>query len=98
METVATKWLDDEKPAASDPEAIRSRLAAKRVDTYMRQEATQATPPVDAPGTSLSQAASRRSKKGPGNVGMAPAEGLEKPGVGLRALRATQGDREANKW
>ncbi len=48
MEMVHTKWLDDEKPTASDPERIRSRQVAAQVNTYTRGDITQATLPIKA--------------------------------------------------
>ncbi len=64
MEIVYTKWLDDEKPTASDPEAVRSRLVATQVNNYSREDVTQATPPIKVARMVLSMAASARDHQG----------------------------------
>ncbi len=60
MEIVYTKWLDDEKPTAEDPLAVRSRLVATQINDHFREDVTQATPPIKVARTVLSVAASMR--------------------------------------
>ena len=48
LETVYGKWLDDAKETPEDPNAVRSRLVATQVNTYAREDVTQATPPIEA--------------------------------------------------
>ena len=117
LEIVYSKWLDDEKPTADDPEAVRSRIVATQLNTYAREDVTQATPPTKASRIVLSMAASRTNEKGQhdqliarhdvrvaffhaagsGKVVLVPVKGLERPGVGWRALKAWYGTREASK-
>ena len=44
LEIVYGKWLDA-KGTPEDPDAVRSRLVATQVNTYVREDVTQATPP-----------------------------------------------------
>ena len=46
LETVYGKWLDDATGTPEDPDAVRSRLVATQVNTYVREDVTQATPPI----------------------------------------------------
>ena len=64
LETVYGKWLDDVKGTPEDPEAVRSRLVATQVNTYAREDVTQATPPIKASRTIVSQAATKTNAKG----------------------------------
>ena len=48
LEIVHWKWLDDVKGTPEDPDAVRSRLVATQVNTYVREDVTQATPPTKA--------------------------------------------------
>ena len=48
LEIVYGKWLDDAKGTPEDPDAVRSRLVATQVNTYIREDVTQATPPIKA--------------------------------------------------
>ena len=59
-----SKWLDDEKPTASDPDAVRSRIVATQLNTFAREDVTQATPPTKASRMILSMAASTANKSG----------------------------------
>ena len=56
------KWLDDVRGTSEDQKAVRSRLVATQVNTYTREDVTQATPPK-GPET-LSQAATKTKAKG----------------------------------
>ena len=49
LEIVYEKWQDDVKGTPEDPDAVRSRLVATQVNTYAREEVTQATPPIKCP-------------------------------------------------
>ena len=64
MTIVYAKWLDDPKPIEGDPDAVRSRLVATEVNRYVREDVTQATPPVKVFRTILSAAASKRRPDG----------------------------------
>ena len=48
LEIVYGKWLDDVKGTPEDPDAVRSRLVVKQVNTYAHEDVTQATPPIKA--------------------------------------------------
>ena len=47
-EIVYGKLLDDVKGTPEDPDAVRSRLVATQVNTYAREDVTQATAPIKA--------------------------------------------------
>ena len=63
LEIVYGKWLDDAKGTPEDPAAVRSRLVATQVNTYAREDVTQATPPIKASRIIVSQAATKTSAK-----------------------------------
>ena len=63
-EIVFGKWLDDVKGKPEDPEAVRSRFVATQVNTYAREDVTQATPPIKASRIIVSQAATKTNVKG----------------------------------
>ena len=65
LEIVDGKWLDDAKGTPEDPDAIRSRLVATQVNTYVREDVTQATPPIRI---IVSQAATKTQCKGPARL------------------------------
>ena len=48
LEIVCGKWFDDVNGTPEDPDAVRSRLVATQVNTYAREDVTQATPPIKA--------------------------------------------------
>ena len=58
------KWLDCAKGTPEDPDAVRSRLVATQVNTYVREYVTQATPPIKASRIIVSQAATKTNAKG----------------------------------
>ena len=64
LEIVCGKWLDDVKGTPEDTEAVRSRLVATQVNTYAREDVTQATPPIKAPRIIVSQAATKNKCEG----------------------------------
>ena len=64
LEIVYGKWLDDAKGTPEDPDAVRSRLVATQVNTYVREDVTQATPPIKASRIIVSQAATKTNAKG----------------------------------
>ena len=64
LEIVYGKWLDDVKGPPEEPEAVRSRLVATQVNTYGREDVTQATPPIKASRIIVSQAVTRTNAKG----------------------------------
>ena len=64
LEIVYGKWLDDVKGTPEDPDAVRSRLVATQVNTYAREDVTQATPPIKASRIIVSQAATKTHAKG----------------------------------
>ena len=64
LEIVDGKWLDDAKGTPEDPDAVRSRMVATQVNTYVREDVTQATPPMKASRIIVSQAATKTSAKG----------------------------------
>ena len=64
LEIVYGKWLDDAKGTPEGPAAVRSRLVATQVNTYAREDVTQATPPIKASRIILSQAATKTNAKG----------------------------------
>ena len=64
LEIVYGKWLDDAKGTPEDPYAVRSRLVATQVNTYVREDVTQATPPIKASRIIVSQAATKTNAKG----------------------------------
>ena len=45
LETVYGKWLDDAKGTPEDPDAVRSRLVATQVNTYVREDVHQSRRP-----------------------------------------------------
>ena len=44
LKLVHTRWLDDLKATAGDPDAVRSRLVAIEINTYVREDVSQSTP------------------------------------------------------
>ena len=44
--------MDDAKGTREDPDAVRSRFVATQVNTCVREDVTQATPPIKAPASS----------------------------------------------
>ena len=64
LEIVHGKWLDDLKGTPEDPDAVRSRLVATQVNTYVREDVTQAAPPIKASRIIVSQAATKTNAKG----------------------------------
>ena len=58
------RWLDDVRGTPEDPKAVRSRLVATQVNTYAREDVTQATPPTKASRITVSQAATKTHAKG----------------------------------
>ena len=64
LEVVYGKWLDDVKGTPEDPDAVRSRSVATQVNTYAREDVTQATPPIKASRIIVSQAATKTNAKG----------------------------------
>ena len=63
-EIVYGKLLDDAKGTPADSDAARSRLVATQVNTYAREDVTQATPPTKASRIIVSQAATKTNAKG----------------------------------
>ena len=59
LEIVYGKCLDDVKGTP----AVRSRLVATQVNTYAREDVTQATPPIRASRIIVSQAATKTNAK-----------------------------------
>ena len=49
---------------AGGPKAVRSRLVATQVNTYAREDVTEATPPIKASRIIVSQAATKTNAKG----------------------------------
>ena len=64
LEIVYGKWLDDAKGTPEDTDAVWSRLVATQVNTYAREDVTQATPPTQASRVIVSQAATKTNAKG----------------------------------
>ncbi|CAK0820598.1 unnamed protein product, partial [Prorocentrum cordatum] len=64
LEVVYSKWLDDEKATPEDPDAVRSRLVATQVNTYGREDVTQATPPIMTTRLLVSMAATKTNARG----------------------------------
>ena len=64
LETVHGKWLDDAKGTPEDPDAVRSRLVATQENTFVREDVTQATPPIKASRIIVSHAATKTNAKG----------------------------------
>ena len=64
LEIVYGKWWDDAKGTPDDPDAVNRRLVATQVNTYVLEDVTQATPPVEASRIIVSQAATKTSAKG----------------------------------
>ena len=64
LEIVYGKWLGDAKGTPEDPDAVRSRWVATQVNTYAREDVMQATPPIKASRTIVSQAATKTNAKG----------------------------------
>ena len=62
LKLVHAKWLDDVKPTPQDPHAVRSRLVATEVNTYVREDVTQATPPLKCARLIVSLAASKTQR------------------------------------
>ena len=58
------KWLDDAKGTPKDLDAVRSRLVATQVNSYVREDVTQATPPIKASRIIVSQVATKTNAKG----------------------------------
>ena len=56
--------MDDVRGTPEDPKAVRSRLVATQVNTYVREDVTQATPPIGASRIIVSQAATKKNAKG----------------------------------
>ena len=52
------------KGTPEDPDAVRSRLVATQVNTYAREDVTQATLPIKASRIIVSQAATKTNAKG----------------------------------
>ena len=105
LDIVYGKWIDDVKWTPEDPEAVRSRLVATQVNTYAREDITQATPPIKASGIKLQRKQMRRDRH---QSGVLPCEGerasrdhsskgIGTPGVGWRCVKARYGTREASK-
>ena len=63
LENVYEKWLDDAEGTLEDLDAVRSRLVATQVNTYVREDVTQATPPIKASRIIVSQAATKTHAK-----------------------------------
>ena len=78
LEIVHGEWLDDAKGTSEDPDAVRSRLGATQVNTYAREDVTQATPPIKASRIIVSQAATKTKAKGQHDcliaIGVLPCE------------------------
>ena len=55
--------MDDAKGTPEDPDAVRSRLVATQVNTYVREDVTQATPPIKGSRIIVSQAATETNAK-----------------------------------
>eukprot|EP00929_Paragymnodinium_shiwhaense_P111971 TRINITY_DN8021_c0_g1_i4.p1 TRINITY_DN8021_c0_g1~~TRINITY_DN8021_c0_g1_i4.p1 ORF type:complete len:1618 (+),score=271.11 TRINITY_DN8021_c0_g1_i4:701-5554(+) len=64
LKLVYAKWLDDEKPTAEDPSAVRSRLVATEINTFGREDVTQATPPLKSHRAIISLAATWKGTTG----------------------------------
>ena len=84
LEIVYGKWLDDAKGTPEDLDAVRSRLVASQVNTYVREDVMQATPPINGCRIIVSQAATKLNAKGPHDLfdcqtrhssGVPPCEG-----------------------
>ena len=90
LEIVDGKWLDDAKGTPKDPEEVRSRLVATQVNTYVREDVTQATPPIKASRIIVSQAATKTNAKG--QHGVFPCEGKrasrDHPSKGIGTTRS----------
>ena len=113
LEIVDGKWLDDVEGTPEDPDAVRSRLVATQVNTYAREDVTQATPPIKASRIIVSQAATKTIANGQHNcliarhdirVAFFNAKGsgrvpkrLAPPGIGWKCVKAWYGTREASK-
>ena len=113
LDIVYGKWLDDAKRTPEYLDAVRSRLVATQVNTYVRQDVTQATPPIKAYRIIVSQAATETHAKGQHDclsarhdirVAFFHAKGTGRvvitPPKGLaprRCVRAWYGTREASK-
>ena len=64
LEIVYGKWLDDAKGTAEDPDVVESRLVATQVNTYAREDVTQAILPIKASRIIVSQDASTTNVTG----------------------------------
>ena len=65
LEIDCKNWLNNNtKETQEDPDAVRSRLCARQVNTYARVDVTQATPPIKASGIIVSQAATKTNANG----------------------------------
>ena len=63
LEIVHGKWLDDAKGTPEDLDAVMSKLVATQVNTYVREDVTQATPPIKAARIIVSQATTKTNAK-----------------------------------
>ena len=104
LEIVYGKWLDDTKGTPDDPDAVRNRLVATQVDTYAREDVTQATPPKTNASGQHDCLIGRHDirvaffhAKGSGRVVIILPKGLAPPGGGWRCVKAWYGTREASK-
>ena len=64
LEIVCGKCLDDAKGTTEESDAVRSRLVATQVNTFAREDVTQATPPIKASRITVSQVATKTNAKG----------------------------------
>ena len=64
LEIVHGKWLDDAKGTPKG----RMRSGATQVNTYVREDVTQATPPIKASRIIVSQVATKTVPKGPARL------------------------------
>ena len=56
--------MDDAKGTPEDQDAVRSRLVATQVNAYVREDVTQATPPIKVSRNIVSHAATKINVKG----------------------------------
>ena len=68
LEIVYGKWLDDAKGTPEDPDAVRSRLVATQVNTYVREDVTQATPPIKASKNHCESSCNENKCEGPARL------------------------------
>ena len=110
LEMIYGTWLDDANGTPEDLDAVRSRLVATQVNTYVREDVTQATPPIKASRIIVSQAATKTHAKGQHDcfigrhdirVAFFPAKGrvviIPPKGLAWRCVKAWYGTREASK-